>query len=774
MSGETPADGPADSSNGSEANSRLIPRRQVLSATAASVLTAGLAGCPGDESDESPASDSPPTETSTPATAATATGTATPTEAATDGSSETATDEPGSDAEDMDFEQKFESFVTVEGTEFVVDGETHHPTGGNHPQLRKQPFADQTDWFEQWTGLTEGVDVLRATAFGTGRENTTMALQPSPGKHDETAFRALDRLVALAGHYGVRLILPLANYWPWQGGLPNYQEWVGYENKSDFYTSTEAQEYYRNHISTVLNRENQYTGVRYRDDPAIMMWELMNEPRLGSATVEEFTGWVRASAEHIKDIDPNHLVSTGLGGGPVSTVPSHYEQANGLDAVDAWSIHPWADSKHQDSGISGGVAWIRDHTEAAHSLDMPIYVGEFGWPVVRDDNEYDPGEIERRYEVLEAWLIAMRHYEIDGALVWDLRHNDEYPLNWNDYGVFPRDPGTEGLLSGQYESFASPVSSGSRQVEPPSLSVSVSESADRKRYVVPQTDSTVPDDPAFSLEPTDEYLIKGDSDDLNEGDLSGDVYLGYDADNLYLTVEVTDDTHMATGGGSMWQRDAIQWAATADGAYGPEYGFAHVDGEAAVHRWLAGTATAGPDAVDLTTAREGSQTTYESTVPWTAVFSSAPSPGDTFPFGITINDNDNGADQPSHILGWTDEAIWDEKSADVLGLLTLAGGSGGAWRAELLGGPGAVEHGLRGQWEFELTNVSESERTFEVTVLGSDVSETIAVGKQSTARVTLSQAFETRGLKEVGLEIREADTDDSTTVTATTVAVSVR
>lgn len=36
---------------------------------------------------------------------------------------------------------------------------------------------------------------------------------------------------------------------------------------------------YRSHIHYVTGRVNSFTGIAYKDDPTIMAWNLLNEPR---------------------------------------------------------------------------------------------------------------------------------------------------------------------------------------------------------------------------------------------------------------------------------------------------------------------------------------------------------------------------------------------------------------------------------------------------------------------------------------------------------------
>lgn len=48
------------------------------------------------------------------------------------------------------------------------------------------------------------------------------ALQPEAGMFEERVFAALDWVIAEAGARGIRLSLPLVNYWPAYGGIPQY------------------------------------------------------------------------------------------------------------------------------------------------------------------------------------------------------------------------------------------------------------------------------------------------------------------------------------------------------------------------------------------------------------------------------------------------------------------------------------------------------------------------------------------------------------------------
>jgi mannan endo-1,4-beta-mannosidase len=419
-----------------QSGSRTSDRRGFLRRVFAAG-TVGLAGCVGDDGTPTDAGTSPPGGT--------------PTDAGTPTGTPPAGTTPTSDP-------AVGRFVERDDADFVVDSNRVAVSGGNHPQVSLlDELATPDAWLDAWLEAVPGLDVLRVPAFGDGAPNR---LQPTPGEYNEEAFELLDELVYRFGQRGVRLVFFLTNYWDWRGGMLQYVAWSDTADaREDFYTDERIQEWYRSYVEYVLERENTYTGVAYKDDPTILAWELANEPRAMDVDNGVLLDWIEDTAAFITGIDPNHLVSTGMEGFYAQSGNPEYpddwrhdgSQAPGfiachaVDDIDACSVHLYPDS--WDMTHAAGADWIERHTrDAAEELGKPCYLGEFGVPVDRTDGVNDAEQLAVRNEAYASWYETMLEVGTDGAMVWDLRTPGEYPLGWNTHAVFPRDEGTVDLL----------------------------------------------------------------------------------------------------------------------------------------------------------------------------------------------------------------------------------------------------------------------------------------------------------------------------------------
>ncbi|KAH9322279.1 hypothetical protein KI387_016918, partial [Taxus chinensis] len=264
------------------------------------------------------------------------------------------------------FTQPSMSFVQRNGSQFTVDGMPLYVNGWNSYWLMTHSVDYSTRPRVKAmlrAGAQMGLSVCRTWAFNDGGYN---ALQLSPGKFDESVFKALDYVIVEARRHGVRIIFSLVNNLDAYGGKGQYVQWareagvdVGSSNDSFFYDPT-IRDYYKNYVERVLTRKNSFSGVQYRDEPAIFAWELMNEPRcLSDVSGQTLQAWITEMVEFARSIDSNHLLTIGHEGFYGPTTPEKFEvnpgdwaQALGVDfirnsiieAIDFASVHAYPDS----------------------------------------------------------------------------------------------------------------------------------------------------------------------------------------------------------------------------------------------------------------------------------------------------------------------------------------------------------------------------------------------------------------------------------------------
>ena len=193
-----------------------------------------------------------------------------------------------------------DGFVAVQGSHFVRNGQPYYIAGTN---LWYGGYLGAPTGVGQRARLVKELDRLKALGINNVRvlavsEKTAMksAVSPAttgaPGQYDEKLLQGLDFLMAELGKRDMTAVLYLNNFWQWSGGMTQYLNWFtgspahdpnvskDYERymaeNARFYTNEKAQAEYRQVIAHVVKRTNSVTGKPYRDDPAIMSWQLAN------------------------------------------------------------------------------------------------------------------------------------------------------------------------------------------------------------------------------------------------------------------------------------------------------------------------------------------------------------------------------------------------------------------------------------------------------------------------------------------------------------------
>lgn len=317
-------------------------------------------------------------------------------------------------------------FVTVRGTELSLDGRPYHFVGANYWQAMnlasRGPGGDRLQLLRELDDLkAHGITNLRIMAASEGPDREPLRIVPAlltaPGVYNADLLDGLDFVVKALGDRDMKAIMTLGNMWHWSGGLGQYLVWAGvapsipyppprpggdwdeYQRfAARFYASPRAVSYYLDHVAKIVTRVNPYTKQAYRDDPAIMAWELANEPRsLGD--VDGYLAWIATAAQLIKSLDDRHLVTIGSEGD--TSDPDHsgteYLRDHSLPAIDYGTAHVWIqnwgwydplDAASYAPAVARAKGYIDSHVIRARALGKPIVFEEFG--LARDLHSHSP------------------------------------------------------------------------------------------------------------------------------------------------------------------------------------------------------------------------------------------------------------------------------------------------------------------------------------------------------------------------------------------------
>ena len=311
---------------------------------------------------------------------------------------------------------KAQSFVTVKNGKLYRDGKPYTFIGANYWYGAilgsKGKGGDRQRLNRELDEMKRlGITNLRILVGSDGEEGikwkVSPVLQPSPSAYNDVLLDGLDYLMQQLQRRGMVAVLYLNNSWEWSGGYGFYLEHagagkalqpneVGYsayiKYASQFSTNKQAQQLFFNHLCFILKRTNRYTKKRYADDPAIMSWQIGNEPRaFDKAVLPQFEAWLAKAAAMMKSIDKRHLVSVGSEG--AFGCEADYDSWQRICAdpnVDYCNIHIWPYnwSWAKKDSLSQNLQRTKDNTKEyidrhlaiCAKINKPLVMEEFGYP----------------------------------------------------------------------------------------------------------------------------------------------------------------------------------------------------------------------------------------------------------------------------------------------------------------------------------------------------------------------------------------------------------
>ncbi len=378
-----------------------------------------------------------------------------------------------------------DGLVKVNGTQFTINGKPYRYIGANYwyggllatnGEAGKRRLKAELDFLKE-----HGVTNLRIMVGAEGlttypyRTPSEKALQPQPGKFDEKIMVGLDYLLNEMGKRNMKAVLHFTNTWEWSGGLGQYLKWNGYGDQpypknagykwedhekyiSQFFSCQPCKDELDTYIKHVLARINSLNGKKYTNDPAVMAWEIINEPRpMQKTALPAFEEWIQHVAALVKSLDKNHLLTTGSEGDIATDFDMEaYKKIHADKNIDYLTIHIWPKnwSWFKDTSIVAGYSnvlnnaddYIKRHLKVAGELNKPLVIEEFGLPRDKHSFSIDATTNSRDKFYNFIFTAVTKNPGIAGCNFWAFGGKARPipgQIFWKDGDEFMGDPGGE-------------------------------------------------------------------------------------------------------------------------------------------------------------------------------------------------------------------------------------------------------------------------------------------------------------------------------------------
>ncbi len=220
--------------------------------------------------------------------------------------------------------------VRLDGTYFSRDGRRFLPAGAHWV-----PARAGLRWPLEWNPKDIEADFskMRDLGFNTVRFDLFWAwFEPRPGDYNPEAFRQLDYLISLAHSYQIYLHPTL-----FIGGEVGEAFWdVPWRHGRHPHADPEMLRLQTNHAAEL--------GRRYRDESAILAWDLTDEPpywiAAGTTTDAMAINWTRLVAGAMRRSDDQHPLVVGTSQEDLNHGPFRPDIIK--EEVDFFSVHPYS------------------------------------------------------------------------------------------------------------------------------------------------------------------------------------------------------------------------------------------------------------------------------------------------------------------------------------------------------------------------------------------------------------------------------------------------
>jgi mannan endo-1,4-beta-mannosidase len=318
-------------------------------------------------------------------------------------------------------------FVKTKGTQFFINNTPYNYVGANFwagMNLGSLTQSSNRERLIRELNAMQKIGINNVRIMALTESPNTEPYRIVPANNDSTILNeniliGLDYLLVEMRKRKMYAVVCLSNYWPWTGGMAQYQKWAGdivnidypmdttkanqnwdlyMKNTAKFYSSSKAIHLYKQSIAKIINRKNTISNILYKEDAAIMSWQLCNEPR-GMNNVKNYLSWIDSTATFIKKIDSNHLVSVGSEGFTPDKINNGtpFLETHSFKNIDYTTAHLWIQNwgyynplQHNQTylnAINFAISYIKEHAELSYKINKPFVLEEFG--IMKDNGSFN-------------------------------------------------------------------------------------------------------------------------------------------------------------------------------------------------------------------------------------------------------------------------------------------------------------------------------------------------------------------------------------------------